>query len=105
MTERPKLLRLKKRVIFSLQPKEDSQVSKIPFRDYRWIGSFVIKKVLTYDKNIVRRLNTNKTKVLYRSRLKHVVPNTPFADEYSGEKIQPNDEIVIPQFDLYTISW
>ena len=33
------------------------------------------------------------------------MPNTPLQDNYSGEKIQPDDKIVIPQDDLYTISW
>ena len=32
---------------FVLQPKADSQGSKIPFRDYRWIGPFIVQKVLT----------------------------------------------------------
>ena len=33
------------------------------------------------------------------------MPNTPLQDNYSGEKAQPDGEIVIPQDDLYTISW
>ena len=31
--------------------------------------------------------------------------NTPLQDSYSGEKLQPDDEIVKPQDDLYIISW
>ena len=31
---------------FVLQPKADNQGSKIPFRDYRWVGPFVVQKVL-----------------------------------------------------------
>ena len=58
-----------------LQPKADSQASKIPFRENRWIGPFVVQTVLSNDNYIVRRLNTNKT------------------------------QIVIPQDDLYTFSW
>ena len=90
---------------FVLQPKADSQASKIPFREYRWIGPFVIKKVLSNDNYIVRRLNTNKTQILHRIRLKKFVPNAPSEDKYDGEKLQPDKEIVIPQDDLYTISW
>ena len=90
---------------FILQPKADNQGSKIPFRDYRWIGPYVIEKVLPNDNYIVRRLNTNKTQILHRIRLKKFVPNTPLEDKYSKEKLQPDDEIVIPQDDLYTISW
>ena len=90
---------------FVLQPKADTQASKIPFKEYRWIGPFVIQKVLSNDNYIVRRLNTNKTQILHRIRLKKFVPNAPLEDKYDGEKLQPDNEIVIPQDDLYTISW
>ena len=53
---------------FVLQPKADNQASKIPFRDYRWIGPFVLQTVLSNAKYIVRRLNTNKTQILHRIR-------------------------------------
>ena len=90
---------------FILQPKADNQGSKIPFRDYHWIGPYRIEKVLPNDNYIVRRLNTNKTQILHQIRLKKFVPNTPLEDKYSKEKLQPDDEIIIPQDDLYTISW
>ena len=90
---------------FVLQPKADSQGSKIPFRDFRWIGPFVVQKTLPKNNYIVRRLNTNKTQILHRIRLKQFVPNTPLEDKYKEEKLQPDGEIVIPQDDLYTISW
>ena len=48
---------------FILQPNADSQASKIPFRDYRWIGPFVIQKNLSNNNYIVRRVNTNKTQI------------------------------------------
>ena len=53
----------------------------------------------------MRRLNTNKTQILHRIRLKKFVPNAPLEDKYEGEKLQPDNEIVIPQDDLYSISW
>ena len=90
---------------FVLQPKADSQGTKIPFRDFRWIGPFVVQKVLPNNKYKVRRLNTNKTQILHRIRLKKFVPNTPLEDKYKEEKLQLDEEIVIPQDDLYTISW
>ena len=90
---------------FVLQPKADSQGSKIPFRDFRWIGPFVVQKTLPNNNYIVRRLNTNKTQILHRIRLKKFVPNTPLEDNYKEEKLQPDEEIIIPQDDLYTISW
>ena len=53
----------------------------------------------------MRRLNTNKTQILHRIRLKKFVRNAPLEDKYREEKLQPDEEIVIPQDDLYTISW
>ena len=89
---------------FVLQPKADNQRSKIPFRDFRWTGPFVVQKVLPNNNYIVRRLNTNKTQILHRIRLKKFVPNAPLEDKYNEEKLQPDESIIIPQDDLYTIS-
>ena len=93
-------LKEKKDYCFVLQPKADSQASKIPFREYRWIGPFVVQTVLSNDNYIVRRLNTNKTQILHRNRLKKFVPNAPLEDNYDGETLQPDNEIVVPQDDL-----
>ena len=94
-----------KDLCFVLQPKADTQGSKIPFRDFRWTGPFVVQKVLPNNKYIVRRLNTNKTQILHRIRLKNFVPIAPLEDKYKEEKLQPDESIIIPQDDLYTISW
>ena len=90
---------------FVLQPKADNQASKSPFREYRWIGPFVVQTVLSNDNYIVLRLNTNKTQILHCIRLKKLVLNAPLEDKYDGEKLQPDNEIVVPQDDLFTISW
>ena len=47
---------------FILQPKANHQGSKTPFRDFRWIGPYVVEKVPVNNNYIVRKLNTNKTK-------------------------------------------
>ena len=54
---------------------------------------------------IVRRVNTKKTQILHRMRFKEFAPKTPVWDNYSGGKSQPDDEIVRPQDDLFTLSW
>ena len=53
----------------------------------------------------MRRLNTNKTQILHRIRLKKLVPNVPLEDKYKEEKLQTDESIIIPQDDLYSISW
>ena len=53
----------------------------------------------------MRRVNTNKTHILHRIRIKFFVSNTPVQDNYSREKLHPGDEIVLPLDDMHTISW
>ena len=59
---------------FIEQPKADHKRSKIPFRDFRWIGPFLVEKVLPNYNYIVRKLNTNKTQTLHRVRLRSYNP-------------------------------
>ena len=51
-----------------LQPEADHQGSKIPFRDFRWIGPYLVEKVLPKNFYLVRKLNTSKTQILLRVR-------------------------------------
>ena len=90
---------------FILQPKADHQGSKIPFRDVRWIGPYLVEKVLPNNNYIVRKLNTNKTQILHRSRLPKYNPEKPPEDNYQEAQGQIDDNIVVPQDDLYTIAW
>ena len=105
MTEWPKLLRSKKRTIVSSYKLTLTVKYENSIGEYLRIGPFVIQKVLLKDIYIVRRVNTNKTQISHPIKIKNFLPNTPLHDNYSGEKLQPDDEIVIPQCDLYTISW
>ena len=58
-----------------------------------------------YHNDIVRLSNTNKTQILQRIRLKEFVLITPLEVIHSKEKLQPDDETVIPHDDLNAISW
>ena len=90
---------------FILQPLADHQGSKIPFREFRWIGPYVIEKVLPNENYIVRKLNSNKTQILHRIRLRKYTPNTTLQDIRPEGNLQADDEIIIPQDDLYINSW
>ena len=90
---------------FILQPKADHQGSKIPFRDFRWIGPHLVEKVLPNNNYIVRELNTNKTQILQRIRLRKYNPEKPSEDNHQETQWQVDDNIVVPQDDLYTIAW
>ena len=89
---------------FILQPKADHQESKIPFRDFRWVGPYLVEKVLPNNNYIVRKLNTNKTQILHRIRLRKYNPEKHPGDNYQETRWQIDDNIVVPQDDLYTIA-
>ena len=88
-----------------LQPKADHQGSKIPFRELRWIGPYLVENVLPKNKYIVTKLNTNKTQILHRIRLRKHNPEKPPEDNYQEAQWQIDDNNIIPQDDLYTLAW
>ena len=89
---------------FILQPKAEHQGSKIPIRDFRWIGPYLVEKVLP-NNYIVRILRTNQTQILHRIRLRNYNPTKPPEDNYQEAQWQIDDNIVIPEDGLYTIAW
>ena len=89
---------------FILQPIADHQGSKIPFREYQWTGPYIVEKVLPNENYIVRKLNSNKTQLLHRIRLRKYEPNTVLQDIKPEGNLHPDDEIIIPQDDLYVIT-
>ena len=53
----------------------------------------------------MRKLNTNKTQILHRIRLRKYNLEKPPEDNYQEARWQIDDNIVVPQDDLYTIAW
>ena len=81
------------------------QGSKIPFREYRWTGPYIVEKVLPNENYIYRKLNSNKTQVLHRIRLRKYEPNVVLQIVRPEGNLHPDDESIIPQDDLYVITW
>ena len=91
---------------YILNPKADTQATKIPFREFRWCGPYKIEKVLPNNNYIVRRLGTNKTQLLHRIRLRKFTPQAPLADIFVRETDwQKDDQMPITNDDLYAQSW
>ena len=91
---------------YILNPKADTQATKIPFREFRWCGPYIIEKVLPNNNYIVRRLGTNKTQLLHRIRLQKFTPQAPLADIFVRETDwQKDDQMPITNDDLYAQSW
>ena len=53
----------------------------------------------------MRKLNTNKTQILHRIRLRKYNPEKPPEDNHQETQWQVDDNIVVPQDDPYTIAW
>ena len=53
----------------------------------------------------MRKLNTNKTQILHRIRLRKYNPEKPPEDNHQETRWQVEDNNVVPQDDLYTIAW
>ena len=77
----------------------------MPFRDFRWIGPYVVEKVLPNQIYIVCKVNTNKTQVLHCIRFRKFTTETPLEDNYNSEKFRPDDAFVISQDYLDSIAW
>ena len=91
---------------YILNPKADTQTTKIPFREFRWIGPYKVEKVLPNNNYIVRRLGTNKTQLLHRIRLRKFTPSAPLADNFVRETDwQKDDNIIVTHDDLYAHTW
>ena len=91
---------------YILNPKADTQATKIPFREFRWCGPYTVEKVLPNNNYIVRRLGTNKTQLLHRIRLRKFTPQAPLADIFVRETDwQKDDQMTIANDDLYAQSW
>ena len=51
------------------------------------------------------KLNTNKTQILHRICLRKYNPEKPPEHNYQEAQLQIDDNILIPQDDLYTLAW
>ena len=91
---------------YILNPKADTQASKIPFREFQWQGPYKVEKVLPNNNYIVRKLGANKTQLLHRIRLRKFTPQAPVADIFVRESDwQKDDQISVAHDDLYAHSW
>ena len=89
-----------------MQPKADYQGSKIPFTEFRWIGPYIIEKVLPNNNNLVRKIGTNKTQVLHRMRTRQFTHRQPPADTtVKHQEYKSDPEVSLHHNDLYARAW
>ena len=92
--------------VYVLQPKTDHQGSKIPFREIRWVGPYIIEKVLPSNNYLVRKIGTNKTQVLCRMRIRQFAPRQPPTDvRITPQVYKPDPDVSLKHDDLYARAW
>ena len=84
----------------------DHQGSEIPFTEFRWVGPYIIEKVLPNNNFLVRKIGTNKTQVLHRMRICQFTPRRPPADiRVKPQEFKPDPEGSLNHDDLYSRAW
>ena len=74
--------------------------------DFRWIGPYIIEKILPNNNYVVRKIGTNKTQILHRKRLRQFTPRQPIPDiPVTTREWQPDPEVIIKHDDLYARAW
>ena len=92
--------------VYILQPKADHQGSKIPFTEFRWMGPYIVEKVLPNNNYLVRKIGTDKTQVLHRMRMRQFTPRQSPADiRVNPHEYKPDPEVSINHDDLYARAW
>ena len=92
--------------VYILQPKADHQGSNFPFTEFRWIGPYIIAKVLPNDYYLVRKIGTNKTQVLHRMRMRQFTARQPPADiTVKPQDYKSEPETSLHHDDIYARAW
>ena len=92
--------------VYVLQPKADHQGSIIPFTEFRWMGPYIVEKVLSNNNYLVRKIGTDKTQVLHRMRMRQFTPRQPPANiRVKPQEYKPDPEVSINHDDLYARAW
>ena len=80
--------------LYVSQPKADHQEIKIFFTEFRWIGPYIVKKVLPSNKYLVRKSGTNKMQVLHRMRMRQFTPRQTLPDiQIRPQEWKPDSEV------------
>ena len=92
--------------VYILQPKADHQGSKIPFTEFRWVGPYIVEKVLPNNNYLVRKIGTKKTQLLHRMRMRPFTPRQPPADiTVKPHEYKSDPEVSLYHDDLYARAW
>ena len=92
--------------VYILQPKADHQGSKIPFTEFRWIGPYIIEKVVPNNNYLGQKIGTNRTQVLHRTRMRQFTPRLPPAEiTVNPQEYKSDPKVSLNHDDLYARAW
>ena len=92
--------------VYILQPKANHQGSKIQFTEFRWMGPYIIEKLLPNNNCLVRKIGTNKTQVLHRMRMRQFTTRQPPADiTVKPQNYKSDHKMSLNQDVLYARAW
>ena len=92
--------------VYVLKPKADHQWSKLLVTEFRWIGPYIIEKVLPNNIYLVRKIGTNQTQVLHRMRMRQFTFCQPPADIRVKPQEHKRDlEVSLNNDGLYARAW
>ena len=92
--------------VYILQPKGNHHGSIIPSSEFRWIGPYIIEKVLLNNNYLGRKIGTNKTQVLHRMRMRQFTTQQPPPDiRITPQEWKPVTEKGLEHDDLYARAW
>ena len=92
--------------VYVIQPRADHQGSKSVFTEFRWIGPYVIEKMLPNNNYLARKFGTNRTQVLHRMQKRNFTPRQPIP----VIRLTPRESKLVPEVslkhdDLYARAW
>ena len=88
--------------VYVLQPKADHQRSKIPFNEFRWIGTYIGEKALPKNNYLDCQIGRDKIQVLQRMRLLKYRLQQPILDAHIMPRERKCDpEVTITRDDFY----
>ena len=91
---------------YTFSPRSNNQRSKLPFREYLRTGPFVVVKTLPTKNYLIRKLQTNKTQILHRIRLKPCPTKDRLPDiQVQTKDFQPDNDVEILHDDLFALAW
>ena len=92
--------------VYVIQSKADHQRSKSPITEFRWLGPYIIEKVLRNSSYLVRKTGTNNTKMRHRMRMRQFTPRQPPPDiRIMSKEWKPDPEVSLKHDDLFARAW